>query len=87
MYNNIFKLKNIDFKKTFLFRLIFLKNQKHLKYRKEKITIFHMKKKFFNKLKKNVRKRKIFFYHIKKSSTNFFLFNKPKSTLVKKKRK
>lgn len=64
-FNLILNEKN--FKKTIIFRLLFLKNQKYLQYRHEKITVFHFKKIFFNKIKKHQRKRKIFFFMVKKN--------------------
>lgn len=84
-FKKIFFIKN--FKKTILYKHLVFKKKKFFKFRNEKITVFHLKKKYFHILKKHTRVRKIFFYMLKKNSNRLFIFNKPKSTFVKKKRK
>lgn len=76
-----------NFKKINLFRNMYYKKKKHFKYRTERLTIFSLNKIYFSELKKHVRVRKIFFYHINKNTTKLFIFNKPKSKLVRKKKK
>lgn len=87
MYKNLNKVFNINIYKSKLFYFLFLKNIKNLKFRHEKITVFHLKKKLLNKLKNHKRKRKIFFFMLKKNTNTFFVFNKPKSKLVKQKKR
>ena len=88
MYKYFNVITNIKYyKHLYFYRLIFLKKIKHFKYKHEKLTVFHVNKKIFSNLKKHTRTRKIFFFHIKKNSNTLFLFNKPKSTLVKSKKR
>ena len=80
--------KNYIFnKKSLIFRYKIIMKFKKIKYKKEKISVFHINKHIFSYLKKHERSRKIYFFFVKKNTKNLFLFNKPKSKVVKKKKK
>ena len=51
MYKKYKKIINKNINKTKLFYFLILKKYKNLKFRHEKITVFHLKKKIISRLK------------------------------------